>query len=1445
METVSARSALRQIRTVFTLGTLGGLTDAQLLELFLTRHGDESEDAFAALVHRHAPMVLGVCRRMLRDPDDADDAFQATFFILARRAASIGRREQLASWLHGVAVRTASEARRSTARLRARERRLMEVSRVDSAPAEEWDDHLPLLDEELNRLPRHYRAALVACELEGKPRAQAARELGLREGTLSAHLARGRKLLRQRLIRRGVCLGIGPAAGLCPPRHVVEAAITERLIDSTVRASLGFASGTAAAGAIPRAAASLAERVLRMMPMTRLALLYSPAIAAVLAAAVVLGWIAMVAGPLLSDPNEPGPGDLAGRVVDLAGAPVADARVWAVGGKWDLPETVAAANTDAQGRFVLPQAWDHPAAKDAIAGGWFGLFARGPDGRVGWLATVRRRDDVGKANAFEIAIGPVGEVRGRVIDQNGRPLAGVWVSPIQFSRQGNPGSGDSFKPCPEALAPYKRKTAADGSFVLEGIPPGSRIKAAFWADGRRGDLQLLWDTTRPVTFTLDDRLGRIEGRIAPPDARGLPARITVRAELRQSPGNTAAAPDLTQHFRTVPAAADGSFRIDDLPPGRYLVDADFDRDAPFVSRPVESLELGPNAVAEVAIGLGRLATITGCVVDGRTGRGIAGIAVRCQRPFGGAQYLADDRWAHTDAEGRYAITAAPGEIRILPEGLPKAYLVPKTAESPVQQVAGDLRWPDLKLARSTTLEGVVVDSDGQPVAGADVLVLQPDRGGLNPPHDKTRTGADGTFHFDGIDPEDTATLWARTLLATTNGGVKVQPREVLGRFTLTVDPKFASEIRGMATDETGRRIPGARVTLWWGRPDAKGEGENRSQFDVILETYATRGNGWFVFRGLWPQFPYGIVVEAGGHNKVESFHFTGPSGATHDAGKLVLLGNTGFLAGRVIDSAGRPLSGVAVFNRGDGPTPVATSTESQGRFRLGGLYPGPKYAFARKEGFRFAGARADGDDLVITMRRPGEPAPAREPTAGPTYDDQRAFAKRVVIRLREKYGPNADANGGFEWALAMAPIDPALALEWSAEQGHRYDSRIRQVAALEMARTDAPGVLALLAKDRDGYTQAFFQTLAERYSRTDRARSLLFADEAVARARELEPSKRASALAAAGAVMARTGRAEAGRALIDEAVGLIERPGGEDIAAQGRATVAAALAPFDLKRALALVEPIEGEDKDRCVALVARAIASSDPSRAVALADAMTGPGDHRELVKTPVAYRIGAKRPDEAIRIIEGIRRDDAGRWQAEAFGWLATALAPRDRDRAFALIDRALAMTMGVSTAGAGEAFADDAMLAAAHVAARARQIDYPDMESVLMRVMATRHGRWQGDRSAQGRFSMLSVISLALLDPATARTALEQLETRGGLNPVAFPIARRPRLLAWALLDIEKAQAVFEAEVATLDRERNPVPLIRGMLFAVEALATPPEGREMALKGGFYGGSWRPSP
>src|SRR5438552_14142003 len=138
----------------------GGLTDGELLERYLTAR---DEAAFAALVRRHGPMVLGVCRRILRDPHDAEDAFQATFLVLLRRADAVRPREAVGSWLYGVAYRTALEARRSAARRRARQVPLDDQPLPAPDPADGWQEIQTLLDGELARLPARYRLAVVLC----------------------------------------------------------------------------------------------------------------------------------------------------------------------------------------------------------------------------------------------------------------------------------------------------------------------------------------------------------------------------------------------------------------------------------------------------------------------------------------------------------------------------------------------------------------------------------------------------------------------------------------------------------------------------------------------------------------------------------------------------------------------------------------------------------------------------------------------------------------------------------------------------------------------------------------------------------------------------------------------------------------------------------------------------------------------------------------------------------------------------------------------------------------------------------------------------------------------------------------------------------------------------------------------------------------------------------
>src|SRR5262249_6926998 len=181
--------AIRHLRRTVLLRDGAGLTDGQLLEGFISRR---EEGALAVLVQRHGPMVWGVCRRVLHNYHDAEDAFQATFLVLVRKAASIMPREMVVNWLHGVAHQTALKARATAAKRKARERQVMEMPDPKTEPQEQLQDLQRLMDQELSRLPDRYRVVLLLCDLEGKTRKEAAQQLGVPEGTVAGRLARAR-----------------------------------------------------------------------------------------------------------------------------------------------------------------------------------------------------------------------------------------------------------------------------------------------------------------------------------------------------------------------------------------------------------------------------------------------------------------------------------------------------------------------------------------------------------------------------------------------------------------------------------------------------------------------------------------------------------------------------------------------------------------------------------------------------------------------------------------------------------------------------------------------------------------------------------------------------------------------------------------------------------------------------------------------------------------------------------------------------------------------------------------------------------------------------------------------------------------------------------------------------------------------------------------------------
>jgi RNA polymerase sigma factor (sigma-70 family) len=256
---------IRHIRKVARAGQVSQIADAELLERFMS-HRDER--AFELLVRRHGPMVLGVCKRVLRNESDAEDAFQATFLVFVRKASCIAPRAKVGNWLYGVAYKTALKARAMNRRTSIKEREAG-VAAMREAADDGWACLLSVLDDELGLLPERYRTPIVLCDLEGLSYKEAAARIGCPQGTLSGRLTRARVLLARRLVRHGLTLPGGILATLLARN--ASAAVPPALMALTVQAGSVLATGKVlATGTVSPKVALLAEGVMKMLLLTKL-----------------------------------------------------------------------------------------------------------------------------------------------------------------------------------------------------------------------------------------------------------------------------------------------------------------------------------------------------------------------------------------------------------------------------------------------------------------------------------------------------------------------------------------------------------------------------------------------------------------------------------------------------------------------------------------------------------------------------------------------------------------------------------------------------------------------------------------------------------------------------------------------------------------------------------------------------------------------------------------------------------------------------------------------------------------------------------------------------------------------------------------------------------------------------------------------------------------------
>ncbi len=420
MSDVHREAVQRHLQTVLGAGAVGDLSDGSLLERFLAGRGDSaSSAAFAALVERHGPMVWRVCRDVLRDPNDAEDASQATFLVLARRAGSIRRADSLASWLFGVALRVAAKSRAGAVRRRDRERRGAEM-RAQSGVGSGRDGAWSELYEEVGRLPERHRGPVVLCHLEGLTQEQAAARLGLPVRTVQRRLAEAMERMRTRLIRRGLAPAVGPLG-----MGLVAEATPAMWAEATVRAASGIAAGGATASVASASVAGLTEGVVATMTLARWKAIATGflALGAASVALVAFGGspnpaerparlVSAKADEAKIAPSGLGP-RVEGIVVDEAGRPVAGASVALLWTIRPRPTTTAA-----DGTFTLDT--DEPRRANLA-------FLATADGgaRQGIFRFSDLSGNKDPRTPLRIVLKPAREVKVTAVDGRGLPVAGA------------------------------------------------------------------------------------------------------------------------------------------------------------------------------------------------------------------------------------------------------------------------------------------------------------------------------------------------------------------------------------------------------------------------------------------------------------------------------------------------------------------------------------------------------------------------------------------------------------------------------------------------------------------------------------------------------------------------------------------------------------------------------------------------------------------------------------------------------------------------------------------------------------------------------------------------------------------------------------------------------------------------------------------------------------
>ncbi len=645
------------MRALFEDGTLTGLTDGQLLERFTLGKRELAEAAFTLLVQRHGPMVLRVCQQVLGDPHDAEDVFQATFLILARKAGSIRREDAVANWIYGVARRLSLRSRRLAARRRELERKRLLRSGLTEPASESPPEQWPELYEELDRLPQPFRAAIVLCDLEGNTYEQAAGMLHCPIGTVQSRLFRGRQRLRRRLERRGLGSALALGDGRLPLGSTVPE-VPRQLTASLAHSAASLTQGQPLGGSISATVVALIGSELKREVLRRF---LTASMAVVVAGLMVAGAVGLMFGQrdgtarsrnaVASPKARLHAAPINVRVVDDQGTVTPGARVHAV--EFSAHASPEIYTTDARGQVEIPRV---ERDQDLL------LLAQGVNGSLAWASVGDRHTDQPAgtlADPLIMKLVPLSHLaRGSVVDQAGRPIAGAEVMAWGF--QTAPEDWVAFLFLPEQLPLPRSVTDQAGRFSIA-LPTGAKANLRTRHARFLGSGKVIEADAKAVEPFVLEPAGGIAGRVI--DAAGRPVpRTLVGAQLTEYRTRILGGWGETQ------ADDQGRFAVTGLEPGVYNL---LFQEAPgrptATARAVEGLRVqaGHNTAALMKVIEGR--PLRGVVIDQENDQPVVGIQVGCYgpaRPQSGA--AVDSR--KTDATGRFTFHVPPGEQHVYLHG---------------------------------------------------------------------------------------------------------------------------------------------------------------------------------------------------------------------------------------------------------------------------------------------------------------------------------------------------------------------------------------------------------------------------------------------------------------------------------------------------------------------------------------------------------------------------------------------------------------------------------------------------------------------------------------------------------------------------------------------------------------------------------------------------------